>query len=126
MVEIKVSGYAKTSYPDLQKLVYNVPDCQDIFSDYFDYENSYAKSVSGGYMDFEIHNGKILTIVRYISNSLLSSDELKSLLDYTSGQLSDGIGEGFEQMEFYVDDEEVYLSPHGGGEFTIVQETTKV
>lgn len=41
---------------------------------------------------------------------------LEELKDYTQGQWSDGIGEGFEQFSYKeIDGEEIYISPwyHG-------------
>lgn len=43
---------------------------------------------------------------------MLTNGEMDILIDYTQGQLSDGIGEGFEQTPCAViNGEEIYLSP---------------
>ena len=64
-------------------------------------------------MSFELIDEEIWTITKYLSPEELTEEELEILGDYTQGQWSDGIGEGFEQnpiMEY--EGEEVYLS-HG-------------
>jgi hypothetical protein len=64
-------------------------------------------------MYFSFENEKLWTITQYFSNRELSNEELEILSDYTQGQWSDGIGEGFEQQPCFYDDneEEVYISP---------------
>lgn len=115
MYQIKIKGEAKTNYKNLFKL--KGIDCQDDFAEYFDGDESYAQDIQSGYMKFIVENNKLMTITTYKSNRKLSDDELKNLADYTQGQWSDGIGEGFEQEPCMYDDdnEEVYISPwfHG-------------
>lgn len=87
-------------------------DCQENFSEYFDGDESYAKDVTGGYMDFKFKDGKLLTYTSYNSNRLLTETELHDLIEYTQGQWGDGIGEGFEQYPCReINGEEVYISP---------------
>jgi hypothetical protein len=68
-------------------------------------------------MDFRFENDKLWTYVVYSTKEVLAADELTRLGEYTQGQLSDGIGEGFEQFpcDYESDGAEVYLSPwyHG-------------
>ena len=90
-------------------------DCQDEFVEYM---NEYFKNkLSSGYMDFRFEDGKLWTYVVYSTREVLTEYEVKRLGEYTQGQLSDGIGEGFEQFpcDYESDGAEVYLSPwyHG-------------
>lgn len=99
-------------------------DCQDNFSEYFHeqftignkiYKNEQSlinKGVSGGYMRFKFLENSLKTIVEYDSREELNNSELEELISYTNGQLSDGIGEGYEQRPCYSDDEgEYFISP---------------
>jgi hypothetical protein len=121
MYEITVKGEAKTAYPNLREL--DGVDCQDCFSEYFD-ETTWSEDVTGGYLRFKYEDGKLWSITEYDSSRLLSQDELFDLQEYTQGQWSDGIGEGFEQQPCFEADEwidpdlgeddpqtEVYISP---------------
>ncbi len=119
--KITVKGEAQTDYKNLSEL--DGIDCQDKFSEYFD-DDSYVDAVTGGYMRFEFEDGKLWTITEYNSNRELTPDELHNLEDYTTGQWSDGIGEGFEQSPCMEgDDGEVYISPwFYGQKTTITQE----
>jgi hypothetical protein len=132
MYRITIKGEAKTSYPNLQEL--DGIDCQDEFSEYFDGDESYAKDVTNGYLHFEYDksDGKLYSVTTYDSTRLLTGEELEQLGDYTSGQWSDGIGEGFEQNPCYHSKEEydyydeltneVYISPwHRNQILTITQ-----
>ena len=68
-------------------------------------------------MDFRFEDGKLWTYTVYSTKEVLTTDELQELGEYTQGQWSDGIGEGFEQFpcDYEADGAEVYLSPwyHG-------------
>jgi hypothetical protein len=112
MYKITITGLAQTDYQNLKEL--DGIDCQDCFSDYF-HQSSYKDSVSGGYMRFKYDLGKLWTITEYLSTRDLNTSELKELADYTQGQWSDGIGEGFEQHPVMEDEEgnDVYISPWG-------------
>lgn len=102
-------------------------DCQDEFTEYFsDDENVLTeKGVTNGYMNFKLEDDTLYTIVKYSSREELSVEELDMLKSYTSGQLSDGIGEGFEQMPCRsTEDGDYYISPwYGGQKLEIVQES---
>lgn len=125
MYEITVKGTAQTDYdfiPDLHGV-----DCGDEFTQYFgvDERPLMRKGVRNGYMEFRYEDGQLWTVTTYISNEELTAEELQILLDYTTGQWGDGIGEGFEQEACYFDSdgEEVYISPyHSEQEATIEQE----
>ena len=121
--KITIKGESKTNYKKLDEL--DGIDCQDNFSDYFDSDFSFKDNISNGYMFFKHENNKLFTYTVYYSDRELSVDELSTLGEYTIGQWSDGIGEGFEQMPCYYDDgdKEVYISPwFYGQKFTINQE----
>jgi len=130
MYKIIVKGEAQTSYPNLEEL--DGIDCQDNFSEYFDRNFSFKNDVNGGYMRFEFKKDKLWTITEYNSNRKLTEDELNSLKNYTTGQWSDGIGEGFEQepckyVEPYEDEEgeeteEVFISPWNYGQITTIEQ----
>jgi hypothetical protein len=111
MYKITIKGEASTDYKWLSEL--NGVDCQDDFAEYFDSDFSFKDDIESGYMYFSFENEKLWTITEYFSNRELSNEELEILSDYTQGQWSDGIGEGFEQEPCFYDDndEEVYISP---------------
>lgn len=82
--------------------------CQYEFTEYFHAESKYNKHnhqgciigvVTNGYMRFEYDetDKKLYTITEYDSSRKLTQNELSTLMQYTSGQWSDGIGESFEQ-----------------------------
>lgn len=120
MYKIVIKGEAKTDYEHLAEL--HGIDCQERFSDYFDRDEFY-KEISGGYMSFIHENGKLWTITEYDSNRKLTEEELATLADYTQGQWSDGIGEGFEQEPcFFEENEEVYISPWFFGQKLILEQ----
>src|SRR5690606_15224291 len=87
--------------------------CQDDFADDFDRDASYNDAIFSGSMKFEFENDKLWTITDYISLRELNQEELNDLLKYTTGQWSDGIGEGFEQFPcgYDEDNEEIFISP---------------
>lgn len=77
------------------------------FADYI-----YNSRVRRGYMRLEVIEGVLYTIVEYDVTNYFSDADGAELLEYTSGQLSDGIGEGFEQHPCaIIDGEEAYVSP---------------
>ena len=107
-MKIIIKGQASTDYQDLKKL--DGIDCQDDFVEYMD--ESLKSKLKYGYLSFKYENNNLYSIVEYESKEKLSDKELEELKDYTSGQLSDGIGEGFEQTPCYFDDDdEIYISP---------------
>jgi hypothetical protein len=135
MYKIIVKGEASTDYPNLSEL--DGIDCQEDFSSYFgnDEKSLIIKGVTSGYMSFQFENGNLYTITQYSSNEELTLDELEILKDYTQGQWSDGIGEGFEQEPCYFGNEydndstgdrnvymsrEVYISPWHVGQLVSV------
>ncbi len=95
---------------------------QSNFTDYLD-DDLLNIGLKEGYMSFKFIDDKLYTITRYTSTHKLTKEQLDLLADYTQGQWSDGIGEGFEQFPCYInDEEEVYISPwYFGQEVTIIQ-----
>ncbi|MEY4572908.1 MAG: hypothetical protein RLZ10_2165 [Bacteroidota bacterium] len=92
-------------------------ECPDDFVEYIDNE-VLRKKLYSGYMTFENRQGVLYTITTYDvkEGQILTEKEIEELKDYTQGQWSDGIGEGFEQFSYKeIDGEEIYISPwyHG-------------
>lgn len=118
MYLITIKGKAETAYEgnihDLDGI-----DCEDEFSEWFDRDFSFVNDVSNGYMRFKVIDGELMTMTEYQSTRKLDPLELNQLGEYTQGQWSDGIGEGFEQTPCYYpsgydegeDNDEVYISP---------------
>jgi len=106
----------------------NIYDCNGIsddteFMDYFwsndpEIEDSISRIVSGGLMSFAVKNNTLWTYTDYEVTEKLNSSEMKALQDYTQGQWSDGIGEGFEQQPCGSDKygDEIYISPWHRGQ----------
>ena len=69
-------------------------------------------------MDFRFENGVLNVYTEYETTRELTKEECEKLADYTQGQWSDGIGEGFEQHPcmYTKDDEECFISPWYGGQ----------
>jgi len=113
---IIIKGEASTDYKNLSEL--DGIDCQENFAEYFDSDFSFKDDIKSGYMYFSFENEKLWTITEYRSNRELSKEELEILSNYTQGQWSDGIGEGFEQQPCYYDnnDDEVYISSWSYGQ----------
>ncbi len=95
--------------------ILNGKDCQDDFVEYMDEEDyPFVSNLEFGHMSFKVDDGKLYTITEYglQEGAGLTDAEIAKLIDYTQGQWSDGIGEGFEQFPCaYQRDEEVFVSP---------------
>lgn len=121
MYKVIVTGDAQTDYPLLHEL--DGIDCQDSFSEYMDSTENCGGAITGGYLQFEYNSetNKLMSVTTYESSRELTEEELLTVEDYTSGQWSDGIGEGFEQQPCLGDD--VYVSPwYYGQEISTTQE----
>jgi len=134
-----LSGEASTDSGSVKDLsILDGEDCEDCFSDYFHESGNYGqeeqplidKEVKSGYMHFEYNKSenKLYVVVEYTSKEELNKEELELLVEYTQGQLSDGIGESYEQSPCIIDDndEEVFVSPwYYGQKLTVTQEKNK-
>ena len=97
-------------------------DCPEDFADYISKE--FRDKVESGFMELKFEDGKLYTYTEYTTTEELTDQELTELGEYTQGQWSDGIGEGFEQYPCtYIDGEEVYVCPWYSGQ---VLEITQV
>lgn len=84
--------------------------CQDDFAEFLD--EASEMGILSGYMSFESKNGELYTITTYLCDRELTKAEQEFLMNYTQGQWSDGIGEGFEQDPVYDEyGNEAYISP---------------
>jgi hypothetical protein len=66
------------------------------------------------YMKFKYdgRKKKLMVSVTYVTDRDLDDDQIKELMDYTTGQWSDGIGEGYEQTAAkQIDGNDVFISP---------------
>lgn len=107
MYKITLTAEASTDFSNPKEL--DGIDCQDCFCDYMD-DSDWEKQLSGGYMRFEYILDRLFVITEYESERLLSKDESHDLIEYTQGQWSDGIGEGFEQFPcIEINGEEAYI-----------------
>ena len=111
MYKVVVKGKAQTSYKFKEDL--DGIDCYDDFSEYMDDHESCGGAVTGGHLEFKYEDGKLWSVTTYNSSRELTKEELETVSEYTSGQWSDGIGEGFEQNPCHEGrgGEEVYISP---------------
>jgi len=123
MIKIIIKGKAETDSPlrDCDGI-----ECEDaVFSDYFR-KGTYQDVVTGGHMYFKHEGRNLITYTEYESSRVLTQTELDDLADYTQGQWSDGIGEGFEQNPCGVDSDrdDIYISPWGEHQKVIVEQYT--
>ncbi len=61
-------------------------------------------SESKSYFEYDEENHRLLIVVEYLSKDLPTPQLAKDITEYTQGQFSDGIGEGFEQFPIPYDD----------------------
>jgi hypothetical protein len=86
-------------------------------------KNYKGSSLKEGYMRFVYEDGELFTVNEYISTRELTKEEMSELIEYTQGQWSDGVGEGFEQRPIMISGDEVYISPwYSGQKVTYSQE----
>lgn len=124
MYKIIIKAENNANYPFLEEL--DGISCEDDFSEYIDRRDvgvAAQKAITSGFMDFRFEDGKLWTYTTYVSKIELTDTELEKLLEYTIGQWSDGIGEGFEQEPCaYIENQEVYLSPWYFGQRQIIEQ----
>lgn len=124
MYKIVIKGESgETDYKPLKDI--DGLNCREEFTKYFndDEQDLINKGVHSGFMSFKYEDGKLFTITEYLSDESLTKSELSALGEYTQGQWSDGIGEGFEQQDQYLNNQEFYISPWKRGQvLTITQE----
>tara|TARA_R110000772_G_scaffold45089_3_gene103446 strand:+ start:166 stop:534 length:369 start_codon:yes stop_codon:yes gene_type:complete len=118
MVRINVVGEAYTGHEFPAEL--HGITCQERFCDYI---KDNFDTLRGGYMDFRYEDGKLLTYTVYDSDRKLTEKEEQILIDYTQGQWSDGIGEGFEQIPCAYDDDgrAIYVSAWRRGQEAVIK-----
>lgn len=113
MGKITIKALAGSVYAegqDVDKSLLHGIDCQDEFVEYLD--GNYRSKLGCGYMDFRYEDGNLWTYTVYSTKEKLTDEEIEDLKEYTQGQWSDGIGEGFEQFPCtYLNDVEVFVSP---------------
>ena len=110
-VEAFIGDYEAVEVTDALLLNLDGTDCQEDFVDYI--RNKEIKDkLTSGYMSFSYEDGKLYTVVEYECSDYLDTAEEAYLVKYTQGQLSDGIGEGFEQSASYEEEGlSAYISP---------------
>lgn len=92
--------------------IFNGIEDETVFSDYVD--EDFPDCVTGGYMYFRYspQEQKLMTVTEYETTRKLTPEEEQIVIEYTQGQWSDGIGEGFEQHDLGLfKGAETYLSP---------------
>lgn len=131
MILIKITGEAEAHLENYegdsqeltseQLLQCNNVEIEDEFIEYCD--EDFAHKLTQGYTHFEVKEGKLYSVCVYEAKEELTEQELKLLTDYTQGQWSDGIGEGFEQFSCgEIDDLELYISPWIQGQVCTVEQ----
>jgi hypothetical protein len=70
---------------------------EDNFVEYID-NKQLSEKLLEGYMRLQLQEDELVAVIEYKAVKRLSKAELEELRNYTSGQLSDGIGENIEQV----------------------------
>lgn len=102
-----------------------IPDGVENIKDDIEFSKYNSLNTSGGYIQFKSIDNVLYTIVEFYSEKKLTPTEIGMLVKETSGQLSDGIGEGFAQQPCLTleDRIDVYIDPwYYGSKFTAKQE----
>lgn len=121
--KITINGTAK---PNVAVKHIEVNNIWSDDSDFIEYMSGPLKELFVGesYLEFVKEGRSLYSVVVYHSKKKLNKSQLKYLSDYTQGQWSDGIGEGFEQNPCgNVNGKELYISPwHNKQELIVTQE----
>lgn len=89
------------------------------------HDESLNKKVHSLYPSVEIVDGELWGVMTAGLTESLSGEETADLLDFVSGQNSDGYGEGFEQRPINTPDGEIYVSFWDSGEHYFVKPEIK-
>jgi len=74
------------------------------------HDEALNKKVYSLYPSVEIVDGELWGVMTAGLKKSLSGEEIAELLDFVTGQNSDGYGEGFEQRPIKIPDSEIYVS----------------
>jgi hypothetical protein len=114
-MKIIIKTLAKTNAKNITNVSHVV--CGEDFVEYMKNEELLSK-LERGYMKFIIESNHLYTIVEYVPkpDAIFTLADINLIGEYTRGQLTDGIGESFEQECVREDDEggEIYISPYAG------------
>jgi len=104
----------------LDGLVYDEDQCSNYFAGEVDLD---AIGVTGGSLRlaFEAENSRLQVVSEYTSPRKLKPKELEALVDETSGQWSDGIGEGIQDHWQASHGVLIDFAPVGGGDPAVEQ-----
>ena len=83
-------------------------------ADYFDGTPAAQAKLVSAFWDVEPKNGILYGKVDLYLTGMLTVKEKFELLDWITGQNSDGLGEGFEQRPVHTEDGDLYVSMYDG------------
>ncbi len=89
---------------------------------WFDEDEAVDRKVKSVFFTVEERKGELWGVAECRVAGVLTPAELDILKEYISGQASDGWGEGFEQREISVDDDEIYVHLWGSEDWDIKTE----
>lgn len=83
---------------------------------------SVREKVKSLFFDIEEHGGTLWGVTEAKISTPLTEEETASLLDYAEGQMSDGLGEGWEQRPINTPEGEIYVSLWNPDNFQMIPE----